>query len=310
MLECIMKYGGMLLVMLAVMGLCGCEKVQDPAESVTIETYLGDNETEKNELENGGLESNGSENGGSKNCGSENSGSGNSGSERGKELEYPALAKQEIIELEGADNPAGFLQDACSNMMVQVFAGNLYGSGVIVASDQSFVWIATAGHVVENMEDAVKIVFVDGYETKTSYVQRLDTQDIAILKVPRKNLVKDTGDAGEGADDHGLGYRVANLSQTAFDEMGVGDLVIAMGCRSGVGEDAYAGTISQDYVYLEDFGAYMIVAEVVATPGMSGGGLFDVKGRLLGIICGISEEGEVAVSSIMSILALDLTENL
>ena len=40
------------------------------------------------------------------------------------------------------------------------------------------------------------------------------------------------------------------------------------------------------------------------TPGMSGGGLFDAEGRLLGIICGVAEDGEVAVAPVTTILAM------
>ena len=221
----------------------------------------------------------------------------------------PAIQKQELMALEGADNPAGQMQDMCANIMVQVRAGNLLGSGVIVAADKEWLWIATAGHVLEAHEDGksdVKIIFMDGYEVETAYVQQLAPQDVAILKVPLMALTEQTEN---GEEDHGKAYRRAILSQEAFEKASVGDLVIAMGSRSGAGEDAYAGTILEDYIYLEDFGANMMVAEVMATPGMSGGGLFDAKGRLLGIICGVSDKEEVAVSSIMSILALDLGES-
>ena len=225
---------------------------------------------------------------------------------------YPALGVQQMMELEGADNPAGLFQETCANVCVQVRAGNLKGSGVIIASDRKYVWIATAGHVLErlNPEESIKITFTDGFEMETSAYQRLETQDIAVLKVLRAGMVEKTkpvySETELPTEDHGQYYRVALVSQDAFDAAKSGDLIIAMGSKSGAGEEAYAGTISRDYVYLEDFGAYMMVAEVVATPGMSGGGLFDAKGRLLGIICGVSEEGEVAVSSIMSLLTLEL----
>ena len=230
---------------------------------------------------------------------------------------YPMIQKQDLLTLEGADNPAGQMQDMCANIMVQVRAGNLLGSGVIVTADEEKLWIATAGHVLEAHEDGksdVKIIFMDGYEVETAQVQHLDPQDVAIMTVPRMALVeqKQTENGVEQKqmekkeEDHGAVYRRAILSQEAFDQAAVGDLVIAMGSRSGAGEDAYAGTILQDYIYLDDFGAYMMVAEVMVTPGMSGGGLFDAKGRLLGIICGVSEKEEVAVSSIMGILALEL----
>lgn len=216
---------------------------------------------------------------------------------------FPALREKEGIVIEGADNPAGALQEIYSSAMVQVRAGELMGSGVIVASDERYVFIATAAHVLDEMEGNVKIVFEDGFTVETGDISRLDPQDIAVLKIKRADLME-RGE--EGTEDHGKNYHVVILAQEAFDDMKKGDLVIAMGSKSGVAEDAYAGVVTEDYVFLEDFGANMVVAEVYVTPGMSGGGLFDMQGRLLGIICGVSEEGEVAVSSVLSLLTLEL----
>lgn len=217
--------------------------------------------------------------------------------------ELPVLRETDLITGDGADNPAGLLQETCANAMVKVQAGSLSGSGVIVASDRKYLWIATAGHVLDRTDAAVKITFADGLETETVKLQRAENQDLAILRVSRIALVEKDGDR---EDDHGLEYRRAILDQDAFDAMKDGDLAIAMGSRNGAGEDAYAGVISQDYVYLEDFGAHMIVAQVQVTPGMSGGGLFDSKGRLLGILCGVSEDGEVAVCPVLNVMAMEL----
>jgi hypothetical protein len=38
---------------------------------------------------------------------------------------------------------------------------------------------------------------------------------------------------------------------------------------------------------------------------MSGGGLFDAKGNFLGILCGIAEDGEVAVAPMISLMIMD-----
>ena len=95
------------------------------------------------------------------------------------------------------------------------------------------------------------------------------------------------------------------ISQEAYDRVQAGDLVLALGSKSGVGEEAYSGVLLQDYVFLQDFGVHMMVADVFVQPGMSGGGLFDAKGHLIGIICGISEDDEVAAAPLISLMALE-----
>ena len=47
----------------------------------------------------------------------------------------------------------------------------------------------------------------------------------------------------------------------------------------------------------------MILAKVNGKPGMSGGGLFDKEGNLLGIISGGNDDGELAVIP-MSLFAI------
>ena len=201
---------------------------------------------------------------------------------------------------EDPGNLAGALQEACGNVNVRIRAGNLTGSGVIYKSDENTVWIATAAHVVEQVEDVAEITFRDGYVTASYAIVRAKEQDVAFLKIARSALV----DEGTG-EDHGKNYRCALVSKEAYDGIQAGNAVIAMGSKSGAGEEAYAGVLLQDYVFLEDFGVYMLLADIEVKPGMSGGGLFDAKGNFLGILCGIAEDGEVAVAPMISLMIMD-----
>jgi len=215
--------------------------------------------------------------------------------------ELTAITPADRLEGKDMDNPAGMLQESSASVMVQIIAGNLKGSGVIAYSNEEEVWIVTAAHVLANMGETVKITFHDGYIVEARDIEYFETQDMAVIKLPREAL------ADKGSDeivDHGRIYHTVILERDAFDASGDGDLVIAMGSKTGVAQEAYAGVILRDYVFLEDFGAYMILADVYVTPGMSGGGLFDAKGRLLGILCGVSEDGEVAVAPVTAILAM------
>lgn len=218
--------------------------------------------------------------------------------ETGKAVYAPIAVSKGLMEDEDSENPAGRLQERCGNVSVRIQAGNLIGSGIIYKSDENMVWIATAAHVLDNVQDPVKITFSDGFATATSSIKRAEEQDVAFLLVAREALVVD-------GTDHGENYRCAPVSQDAYDAVQEGDLVIALGSKSGVGEEAYAGMLLQDYVLLEDFGVYMMVADVVTKPGMSGGGLFDAKGHLIGILCGVSEDDEVAVAPLLSLMALE-----
>ena len=207
------------------------------------------------------------------------------------------------IDAEDPENPAGKLQNTHACSMVRVQSGNLIGSGVIIEADSLCLRVATAAHVLEKWDGAAKITFDDGFEVSADKLIKAEKQDLAILEIPRDALLEKDG--MNVITDHGQVIKSATFDQQAYDNLENGDLVIALGSRTGVGEDAYAGVILQDYAYFADFDAYMILADVMVTPGMSGGGLFDAKGNLLGVICGISEEGEVAVAPAIGLLVME-----
>lgn len=213
----------------------------------------------------------------------------------------PMLRQAPLIE-KGLDNPAGELQEACGSMMVKIGAGGLIGSGILWQESEAEILVLTAGHVLERMADQVTVVFYDGFQVQTDRVIRSETTDLAILKIPREALIEDNG---QGNKDHGEACRRVSVNQDAYDRAAVGDTVIALGSYSGVAEDAYAGVLTQDYIYSEDFEAYIMLANCPVKPGMSGGGLFDEEGNLLGILCGSSKEGEVAVVPLIAILAMN-----
>lgn len=202
----------------------------------------------------------------------------------------------------GLENPAGELQDRCSGMMVRITAGNLQGSGVILRDDGRELLIVTAGHVLDQADGGADVEFRDGFRVRTEVYQRAEEADLAVLRIPRDSLLEAAEDGS--VRDHGEDYLCCPVDQDAYDEVRVGDVVIAMGSYTGVAEDAYAGTLTEDYIYAEDFDTYMMLAQVPVKAGMSGGGLFDEQGRLLGILCGVSEDGEVAAAPLIAVLAM------
>ena len=218
-----------------------------------------------------------------------------------REDAFAKIRQADLLE-KNLENPAGELQDRCSSMMVRITAGNLVGSGVILQDDGREVLIATAGHVLDRVEETVEIEFRDGFRVRTGDYQLAEGADLAILRVPRESLLE--AEEGGGKKDHGEEYLCCAVDQDTYDSVSVGDVVIAMGSYTGVAEDAYAGTLTEDYVYAQDFGAYMMLAQTPVKPGMSGGGLFDERGYLLGILCGVSEDGEVAAAPLIALLAM------
>ena len=229
-------------------------------------------------------------------CGSrEESGSREeAGHSSGQEDTALFLEPMELLQFEDPDNEnlADMLQRAGSGMMVQLRAGGLLGSGVICGTEGDRLLILTAAHVLEEAGDAVEVVFAEHVSVLTEEFECFAAGDFALVRVSGSDVPENTLDR----------CLCANIDKDSFDEATGGQGCIVMGSRSGVAAEAYEGVILDHWIYMEDYGQYMMWVKAEGKQGMSGGGLFDRQGHFLGIISGGSEDGELAVVPLSLIL--------
>jgi hypothetical protein len=95
----------------------------------------------------------------------------------------------------------------------------------------------------------------------------------------------------------------ASIDKQVFDQAMGGDGIIVKGFEEGVTLKEQRGIIVNPWIFTEDFQQYMIWGTAEVYPGMSGGGVFDEDGYLLGILCGNNSEGDIAVLPLSIILA-------
>lgn len=209
--------------------------------------------------------------------------------------EPSALKRMEPLQFEDGDseNLADLLQRNGSGMMVQLQAGNLLGSGVICGAEENKLLILTAAHVLEEAEDLVLVNFADGASVPADDFECFESGDFAVVRVSENDVPEDTLEQ----------CLCANIDKESFDAATAGTGCIVMGSRTGVAAEAYEGVILDHWIYMEDYGQYMIWARAEGMQGMSGGGLFDRQGHFLGILSGANEDGELAVVPLSLILA-------
>ena len=137
------------------------------------------------------------------------------------------------------------------------------GSGVVVREDG---YIATNYHVIEGA-NKVEVTLHNGDTYNANIVGSDSMNDIAVIKIDAKDLVPATiGDS-------------SNLS--------VGDLAVAIGNPLGqLGGTATAGIISalDRNLTIEGTPLTLIQTDAAINGGNSGGGLFDGRGELIGIV--------------------------
>ena len=147
------------------------------------------------------------------------------------------------------------------------------GSGVLISDDGK---ILTASHVVQ-VADSVSVRFLDGEVIRARVLASDPAADLALLqleKLPAEPQIAELGDS--------------NLVE-------VGDPVFVVGAPLGLDHTLTVGHISARRRSDLDSGATLAVeqfqTDAAVNPGNSGGPMFDMQGRVIGIVSYILSQG-------------------
>ena len=155
------------------------------------------------------------------------------------------------------------LQDAvriARPSVVVVRSGSSQGSGVVVNPGELII---TNAHVVGSA-DTVEVLTPDRRRVSAEVVEADASQDLAVLRP--------SGVVGPGA----------RLAREPDGGLRIGDQVFAIGSPFGLQNSVTAGVVSATGRQNQN-GVPMIQTDAPINPGNSGGGLFDLRGRLVGI---------------------------
>lgn len=153
------------------------------------------------------------------------------------------------------------------------------GSGVIIKSDDKYLYIVTNNHVVADA-DTLTVQFSDN-ETVSCEVKGTDeADDLAVVKVALDSIKQETLDT------------IKTAVPADSDSLEVGQGVIAIGNALGYGQSVTNGIISalgrtvtvQDQLTGQSVvNNNMIQTNAAINPGNSGGALLNANGELIGI---------------------------
>lgn len=188
-----------------------------------------------------------------------------------------------------------FLLDSICPAIVRLESGDLFGSGVIWQMDEDYIWIITNQHVlVETVDtDLVEVVFWDGIRTHGEILGVSEEYDLGFVKVNLQEMGYYTIDR----------YYQVRYDVDTFKELLPGDDLFILGSADYPAGNLYYGTIGNKSIYMDIFETEMLWAYCEVKAGMSGGGVFDRFGNLIGIVCAGNDEKEAAVLPIERILS-------
>lgn len=188
----------------------------------------------------------------------------------GQTAEVVAHEKFEIVDVESAKALEKQIQavrakvlGSCVGLEIMDTASAGSGSGTIISKDG---WILTAGHVCRTPDLEAKIYFSDGTTTigKTAGLHWNGTEDCGVVRF----------------DPTGLDLTAAELGSMATTAPG--DWVLAFGHTFGIEKDPFRPPIMR-LGRFNGANGIAIWMDAPLSPGDSGGGVFDLQGRLIGI---------------------------
>ncbi len=185
------------------------------------------------------------------------------GAVKGETLTYSQVAevvKDSVVEI--------MTEYTAQSMWFQYVTGGA-GSGVIISDDG---YIITNNHVIcddsgTTVADNITVRLTNGEEYKATAIGADADSDIAVLKIEAQNLT----------------FAVAGNS----DNLAVGEEVVVVGNPLGeLGGTVTNGIVSATEREMDVNGVtmHLIQSNAAVNPGNSGGGMFNMKGELVGIV--------------------------
>ena len=194
--------------------------------------------------------------------------SGEVGDEDMSYADVAALVKDSVVEIT--------TNYVVSGTMFSQYVSSGAGSGVVIGQEGDTGYIVTNNHVIENATN-IKVRFSDGTESEAELIGTDAETDIAVIKVKTNKQLT-----------------IATLGDS--DSLVVGQEVIAIGNPLGqLGGTVTNGIISAlaRQVTIDGKKMTLLQTNAAVNPGNSGGGLFNMRGELIGVVNAKSSGSDV-----------------
>lgn len=180
-------------------------------------------------------------------------------------------------------------EKACENVrdsIVRIDMENAYGSGVIFRMTDDGLIIATNRHVLEYWRDEAGVIwFPQGFYVSARVLGSAQDCDVGFLRVENGEIGMETL----------LTLRSVPLDEAVYAALSEGDMAFCLGADRTAGEVIYQeASVGETGRYIDIFDGEMLYLHGFAKEGMSGGGIFDGYGHMIGLLAGGTWQNEVA----------------
>lgn len=174
-------------------------------------------------------------------------------------------------------NPKSDIQQC----VIQVQTDTQLGSGILWEKRETEWIVVTAAHVVSGLREA-EVYLVQEEKFLPAKVTEVNGLDLAFLTVSLASLNPSVAEQ----------YRPISVAEASPEDK---TTVVAAGYNPYGELCEFTGTVTEDWIYVEDFDNYMLLCDCKAEAGMSGGAVVTEEGKLVGLVCGENDKGLLAV---------------
>lgn len=174
---------------------------------------------------------------------------------------------------------------------VMITAGEYRASGVIIGKDDKEMTIASVAHLMSGYDQGI-VRFYSGDVGFADVFCCDEASDIALMKIRKEDCDENFFDS----------IVTANIDLDKYEELADGDEVILIGSSVNVAANVMKGTFKQKDYYVPEYDQYLIYLYADAFEGMSGCGVTNLNGELIGLVCAASDNSEVLCIPVSDII--------
>lgn len=194
----------------------------------------------------------------------------------------------------GTEDAEAVFQERTEGTVVQIRTDKLLGSGCIWSITEEETVIVTAGHVLEDAQD-IQLTFGDTTVISGSRQESWEWHvsqgsDLGVIRIPAEDIPEEVSKT----------CQQVTTDKGNYDSLKAGDGLVFLGAWADEAENVFEGTLTDPWIYMEDYDAHMMLAVTTSRteevrPGMSGSGAYDGNGWFVGVLSGADASGNLAV---------------
>lgn len=174
---------------------------------------------------------------------------------------------------------------------VMITVGEYHASGVIISNNEEEIVIASVAHLLSGYDQGI-ITFTDMHAGFANVFYCCEEDDICLLSIKKSEMDKEFADA----------LPTAMIDANEYGKLKADDDVYVCGSAVSGVVNITKGTFKEKDYYVPEFDQHMMYLYCDVFEGLSGSGVYNDKGYLVGILSAGSDNSEAVAIPVTDII--------